>query len=501
MNAEPAIDWDALNAEAAEDADRLRAANDNKILLAYQQRLLSAVARSAFVVVEKSRRIGATWALAADAVIRAGRSRSDGGMNVLYISYALDMTREFIEACAFFARIFGQAITRAGGFLFKDGEDDAINAFRIEFASGFKIQALSSAPRALRGKQGLVIIDEAAFVDSLDELIKAANAMAIWGGRVVVISTHNGIDNPFNKLIDEVKAERQAGEHLKITFDDAIADGLFERVALMKPELAELGKQGWIDRIRGIYAKNADEELDVIPSASGGSWIAAKDIAAATAANDNAVGPSAYQGGLCVLGWDVARKKDLSILYLFEIVGGAMEQRELVKMDQWRFADQYAEVDRLFERYRIMRFNIDESGMGLPVVEEMQKRHGTARVHGVTFTAANRLEIATVLKQRFEDGLIVIANDALLRADLRSIKKSGGAGGTPVFANDNAAGEDTDGHGDRFWAAGLAALAAETGETAYDYHPAGRGSGPADLPFEGRRVRTSSGIRAMRGTY
>ncbi|GLQ20493.1 terminase large subunit domain-containing protein [Algimonas porphyrae] len=507
MSAKPAtveseIDWEAVKAEASSDADRLKASNDNdKILLRYQQRILATVAQSAFVVIEKSRRIGATWALASDAVLRAGKSRAAGGQNVMYISYAMDMTREFVEACAFFARIFGQAMTKAGEFLFKEGKDDeGINAFRIEFASGFKIQALSSAPRSIRGKQGLVIIDEAAFVDSLDELVKAANAMSIWGGRVVIISTHNGVDNPFNKLLDEVKSGEQAGVWLKVTFDQAIADGLYERVALMKPEMASLGRDGFVARIRGIYAKNASEELDVIPSAGGGSWLAAADIAKATAANDNAVGPHAYQGGPCVLGWDVARKVDLSVLYLFELVGNRLEERELIVMKGLRFSEQYGEVDRLFERYRIIKFNIDQTGMGEAVVEEMEERHGESIVEGVMFTSANKLEIAMVLKRRFEDEEMLISNDPLLRADLRSIKKSGGASGRPVFANDNNKDDDTDGHGDRFWAAGLATLAAETGEIQYDYHSAARSSA-SEVPFGGRRVRTSSGLSSMKGAY
>lgn len=55
--------------------------------------------------------------------------------------------------------------------------------FRIKFASGFEIMALSSAPRGLRIKQGVVIIDEAAFVDNLKELLKAALALPGRPGR------------------------------------------------------------------------------------------------------------------------------------------------------------------------------------------------------------------------------------------------------------------------------------------------------------------------------
>jgi phage FluMu gp28-like protein len=94
----------------------------------------------------------------------------------------------------------------------KQRQTRQIKAFRINFASGFEIMALSSAPRSLRGKQGLLIIDEAAFVDSLAQLLKAAMAFLIWGGKVVVVSTHNGVDNPFNELLDEIRSEKKQGQ-------------------------------------------------------------------------------------------------------------------------------------------------------------------------------------------------------------------------------------------------------------------------------------------------
>ena len=76
----------------------------------------------------------------------------------------------------------------------------AVRAFRIAFASGNEILAMTSAPRAFRskGRPGdLAIVDEAAFVDDLGEVLKAALAFRVWGGRAHVISTHNGESNPF----------------------------------------------------------------------------------------------------------------------------------------------------------------------------------------------------------------------------------------------------------------------------------------------------------------
>ena len=86
-----------------------------KVLLPYQARTVSLLESSACRVlfVEKSRRVGLTWGLAAYAVLRAGREKSAGGMDAMYISYSQEMTREFIDACAMWARAFNMAATAA----------------------------------------------------------------------------------------------------------------------------------------------------------------------------------------------------------------------------------------------------------------------------------------------------------------------------------------------------------------------------------------------------
>ena len=158
-------------------------------------------------MIEKSRRTGITYGFAADAVLTAAQ-RGAGGMNVFYIAYNLDMTREFVDYCAMFAKAFDRAASQPQEILYDDGSDEGIKAFRIDLPSGHSIVALSSKPRSLRGKQGKVIIDEAAFHDQLAELLKAALALLMWGGRVVLISTHDGADNPFNELIEDIRAAK-----------------------------------------------------------------------------------------------------------------------------------------------------------------------------------------------------------------------------------------------------------------------------------------------------
>lgn len=244
------------------------------VLLSYQQAWHACDADVA--VWSKSRRIGASWTSASDAVLTA--APAEDGMDVLYIGYSEDMTREFIDDCAMWSRAFNRAAGAMQEVMFDDTGEDGdirqIKAFRIDFASGFKVLALSSRPRSIRGKQGLVIIDEAAYHDDLPGLIKAAMAMLIWGGRVRILSSHNGDDNPFNVLCTEIRAGKLPYKLFSTTFADALRAGLYERVKLVMGErLKEKTRDEWEARVREHYGSDAPEELDCIPRAGSGVYL------------------------------------------------------------------------------------------------------------------------------------------------------------------------------------------------------------------------------------
>ncbi|MBZ0141458.1 MAG: hypothetical protein K8H87_17080, partial [Pseudorhodoplanes sp.] len=181
--------WAALRASAdpAETSD---------ILLRYQRRLLETTALHQVTLCEKSRRTGMTWAAAADAVLTASAARDAGGMDVFYMGYNLDMAREFIDTAAMWAESFGEALTEIGvePYLFDDA-GTPIQAFRIRFASGYEIRALASRPRSLRGLQGYLILDEAAFHDSLQQVVDAASRPggAATGNSEVLIGNPDGV--------------------------------------------------------------------------------------------------------------------------------------------------------------------------------------------------------------------------------------------------------------------------------------------------------------------
>jgi phage FluMu gp28-like protein len=85
---------------------------------------------------------------------------------VFYIGDTKDKGREFIGYVAHFAKTVAKELAEVEEFLFEDEREDGtskfISAFRVTFASGFRVEALSR-PENIRGLQGVVVIDEAAF--------------------------------------------------------------------------------------------------------------------------------------------------------------------------------------------------------------------------------------------------------------------------------------------------------------------------------------------------
>jgi phage gp29-like protein len=115
-----------------------------------------------------------------------------------------------------------------------------------------------------------VIIDEAAFVDDLDELKKAAMALQMWGGCVRILSTHNGDDNSFNELVKDIRNGKVDYSLHHTTFDDAISQGLYERICLVQKKEWTLELQDeWRKEIIDSYGESADEELFCIPVRAG----------------------------------------------------------------------------------------------------------------------------------------------------------------------------------------------------------------------------------------
>lgn len=470
-------EWETLRAESVAALPELVAGLGlPNVLLPYQAKpvgLLDSTAPAAISVlfIEKSRRIGMTWALAAYAVLRAGRAKGERGMDVMYISYAREMTREFIDAAAMWARAFALVALDTQEFLFEDadpkapGETRQIMAFRIRFASGFEIVALSSAPRTLRGKQGVVVIDEAAFVDNLTELMNAALAFRMWGGQVVVCSTHNGVDNEFNVQVQDILAGRSPYAHLRVDFDEALRQGLYERICLVtgrqwSPEAEAQWRQETIE----FYRDAADEELFCVPALGSGAWLTApliearmtldpgdapilrldlpadflhrpelerRHLMAAFTEELEAALEKLDAALMHAAGYDPARLRDPAVFHLLAIERNLTRRSALtVEMRNVPFAEQKAIArDIIKAAPRLVGVAGDATGMGMNLMEDLGREFGlrvdetsAGLVMAVNLSQAWYNSAMPPLKAAFEDGTIALARDADHLADLRLVR-------------------------------------------------------------------------------
>jgi len=76
-------------------------------------------------------------------------------------------------------------------------EDNKLN---LRYMNGSQIKAVSSGPEAARSEAlSLLILDEAAFIDKIDDIWTASQATLTTGGQCIALSTPNGVGNWFHK--------------------------------------------------------------------------------------------------------------------------------------------------------------------------------------------------------------------------------------------------------------------------------------------------------------
>jgi phage FluMu gp28-like protein len=485
------------------------------ILLGYQKRLLSSTANHQVTVCEKSRRIGATWGVGSDAVLTSAAAKSAGGMDTFYIGYNLDMAREFIDVCGMWSRSFNEAVTESGieEFVFDDGEPDSnIKAFRIGFASGFEIVALSSRPRSLRGKQGYVILDEAAFHDDLAGMLKAAMALLMWGGRVLVISTHLGDANAFNRLIQDVRAGRLPYHVERYTFDDALLDGLYKRICLVTGETwSPEAEATWRADMIASYGDDADEELFCVPSQGGGIYLS-RPLIEGRMIGDLRVHrlerppeftylPQPYRESdikawceehlkepLKALdrdrqhgfGQDFARNVDLSVIAPIEI-GKTLKRTVpfVVEMGNIPFEQQRQVLFYVCDGLPcFIGGKMDATGNGAYLAEVAAQKYGALRIEQVKMTAQWYLENFPPMKAALEDGMLWVPMDANLLDDLSIVTTVRGIPRIPALRTTGTDGRKR--HGDFAVALVLAYAQTRTGIVEFGYRSASTDAKPRD---------------------
>lgn len=349
--------------------------------------------------------------------------------------------------------------------------DATYRSFEVVFPGGSRITALPANPDTARGFSANVLLDEFAF---------HADSKKIWGalfpviskkGLVLrVVSTPNGKSNKFYDLM--TGRDTPWSKH-QVDIYQAVAEGLDRDPAELKAGLNDndLWEQEY--ELKWLDEATAWLDYDLISKCESPRGFVAHEIYRENTLSERVErGPPIMPAtGPVYVGMDIARKKDLTCIWVAERLGDVLYPREIITMLRAPFRAQHAALDAIIKRDNVVRMRIDQTGMGEAFVEAVQDRHGSSRVSGAVFTPDIRFGLARGLKEAMEDRAFRIPEgERDLREDLHSITKAVSQTGAVRLVHDGT----SDGHGDRFWAAALCNDAADLEAAKYEYEAAAR---------------------------
>lgn len=447
------------------------------VLLPYQQRWLNDNSRVR--IAEKSRRVGISWATAGEMALESSQK---GGCDGWYVGYNKEMAQEFIRDCAYWSERYQLAASAIEESVYTES-DNEILMFVIRFNSGFRITALSSRPANLRNKRGHIVVDEAAHHEDLRGLLKAAMAVTMWGGksRVDIISTHNGVENYFNQLVEEVRARKRPYGLHRITLDDALEEGLYKRIQLVNNEPWSAEAQAvWRAELFAQYGDDAQEELLCVPARGGGIYLR-RDLIERQMKPGKVVYLSLEDGFVT---WSEDSRKDFVKRWCDENIGPLLsllpkDRHQFFGVDFGRVSDRtviapgYLGQDLVrrspfavelsnvpFEQQKdvlcyigdrmpkLLKGALDATGNGAYLAEAAMLRYGQDRIECVNITESWYSEHLPVFKAGFEDALIEVVRDADHLVDLSQFKTINGRPKLPNLKTKPTKADGPPRHGD-----------------------------------------------------
>lgn len=514
------------------------------VLMLHQRQWIKQIHEEDLNIAEKGRRTGITFATALDDAITASSNKSAGGDNIYYVGDTKEKGLEFVGYCAKMAKTMAMGMAEGWNgievFLFEDQQEDGtskhITSYRIRFSSGFQIVALSSNPANIRGLQGIVNIDEAAFHKNVQAVIDACTALLIWGGKIRIISTHNGMKNPFNQLIRDSLAGLNSFKVFHCTFDDAVTNGLYERVCLVKgwKPTAE-GKQIWYDKVRKGYGTNTAamrEELDAIPREGSGVAIpgvlieqSMKEVRPILrlSLDDDFVPKSLPYRDSWVAEWirinldpllkkldkdrqhtfgsDYARHGDFAVWAPLSIEQD-LRRRCPFMIEMKNVPTRHQTQIIWYAIRRLPRFlsgAMDATGNGATLAEYTAEEFGLERIHQVMLNDAWYRNNMVPFQQAFEDQMFDLMRDADVLNDLRALEMVDGIIKLPKLRQQDTKDAEFKRHGDSAIALALGHFASRTENVEYDYQSVKRRESKDDDSY--RVIKTTAGFGAISGAW
>lgn len=396
---------------AARDALLAKALTDEFGLYLYQRAFLQDDSR--FRLAFKSRQIGFSYALALDALLEAA-----SGRDAVIVSASQDQADLLIGYAQRHAEKLGIELL-------------AMSRSELVLDNGAKIVSRPANIRTAQGYSGSLYLDEFAWMPDARKMWEATvPTIVATKGRLTVCSTPYDKGSLFYQLVEDPDRRYPQFKRHRISLSEAVAQGL--------PVDEE--------ELRGLFDSDAYQRLfELAWFDDADSYFTFDEVQACVGDCLDITTDALLHGG-----YDVGRTTDASELILVE-----SDERAVVRvrktLKRAPFSEQKAVLESHLRAYRIKQLNMDATGMGANLSEDLQQAYPRI-VRPVWFTQALKEELVVNLKKLFEERKILIPNDPNLIAQIHGIKRIAKASG---FSYDSGRNKDI-GHADAFWALALA---------------------------------------------
>jgi len=172
-------------------------------LFPFQEKTLTEFEKNRYNIVLKSRQTGISTLTAGYALWKMTFVQD---YNVLVIAIKQEVAKNLVTK----VRVMYDGLP---SWLKVNQEED--NKLSLRLVNGSQIKAVAASPDAGRSEAlSLLVVDEAAFIDDIDEIWTSATPALSTGGSCIALSTPNGVGNWFHK--QWVGAEEQTNEFVPI---------------------------------------------------------------------------------------------------------------------------------------------------------------------------------------------------------------------------------------------------------------------------------------------
>lgn len=391
------------------EISRLNLAKKLGATFKYQQEIIAC--KDKFRAIKKPRQAGMTTAFAIEALI-------DAIINDNYVICIISPTARQSQRMMRYIKKAFRKLEKENGYLIPT---EKFTSDEIYFHHGSEIHSLPNNPLGIQGiDANHVVIDEAGLFTKPegDAIMDAAvGSLAAKGGRVTLSGRPRGKRGLLWDYFDPSTPKYKEFTHFSITWKDRAAqDPIYKEEVerhkniLSKLQFDEIYNAEFVDEGVLIFTHELLESATTL-------WEKRNFILMHSDGSPQESKPR-------YVGIDFGRKRNLTEIHVLEKEeDGILRTLMMKSMENVNFELQKDFIDKLIERVRPLQVKIDERGMGLPLLDYLEKKHGK-KIQPLKLTnLLTKEKVVLQCRNMFSDLKIAIPRDDVLYDQLHSFQR------------------------------------------------------------------------------